>query len=936
LLFDTTQTRTLWLAAVKPDEFTYCRLFTTSVAIKAVLILLESQNKTRWMRWDAKDHSPEETAGLFGLSAFAWVNRLFLRGYSRILSLSDLFPLDQHMAANALYASLNRRAEASRLNTEKPSKHWLPKALAQSLAVQFLLPVAPRIALTGFHFCQPFLISSVIDYLSLPASESDKNTGYGLIGAAFLIYAGIAVSNAIYWYFQERAMFMARAVLAGAVYRKTTEAKVSAADDSAALTLMSADVERIRTGFLFIHEFWANPIEIALASWLLQRQLGTAFVAPLLVVLFCVGLSTVNSRLVGKRQKVWMQAIQKRVGLTANVISQMKHLKISGLVAPVETLIQKLRLEELSIGSRFRLLICFSSTIAFTPLTISPVMTYAVTSERLDVNTIFTSFSFLLLLASPLTFLFQMVPGVLAAWACLGRIQAFLDKDPRIDYRESPANGNNRKILSEKNSIGKTVDSPSPSLTISQGNFSWESDENKFGLRGLELKILASNLTMVVGPVGSGKSTLCKVLLGEAPVAHGHVILDQIVRKVGYCDQVPHLTNATIRENIIGYAAYDAERYHAVVEATMLEPDFLMLPQGDQSNIGSNGIALSGGQKQRVSMARALYLNTNLFVFDDILSGLDADTEEQVFRRVFGPDGLLRRRNATAVLCTHSVRHLPAADHIVALGTDGSVVEQGTFADLLANNSYVQSLGVKEREETASTDDITPVNDRREQRQELMKAITAKSATEEAKQAEKTRQTGDTTVYLHYWRSLTLGPVISFLVCGCGFGFFINWGTLWLKYWSEDISAPTPVHANSYYIGLYALFQVLCLVCFLISCVSCFTYLIEVSGANLHRAALKTVITAPLMFFTKTDTGVVTNLFSQDMTLIDMELPNSLLNMALDSSNVLGQACVIAASSPWLAITFPFLFGLMYGIQKFYLRTSRQLRLLDLEAKSPL
>jgi ABC-type bacteriocin/lantibiotic exporter with double-glycine peptidase domain len=112
--------------------------------------------------------------------------------------------------------------------------------------------------------------------------------------------------------------------------------------------------------------------------------------------------------------------------------------------------------------------------------------------------------------------------------------------------------------------------------------------------------------------------------------------------------------------------------------------------------------------------------------------------------------------------------------------------------------------------------------------------------------------------------------------------------------------------------------------------------MVRVSGSKLHKAALNTVINAPLRFFATTDTGLVTNLFSQDMTLIDNEMPVALTNLVLDSFNALGMAAVIATSSPFLAITYPFLFAILYWIQKFYLRTSRQVRLLDLEAKGPL
>ncbi|KAI0845220.1 P-loop containing nucleoside triphosphate hydrolase protein [Daldinia vernicosa] len=175
----------------------------------------------------------------------------------------------------------------------------------------------------------------------------------------------------------------------------------------------------------------------------------------------------------------------------------------------------------------------------------------------------------------------------------------------------------------------------------------------------------------------------------------------------------------------------------------------------------------------------------------------------------------------------------------------------------------------------------------------------------------------------------------SLILFGLGWGFTTNFTTIWLKFWSEDVST-SPAHSSSFYLGIYALLQVSALASLFSVYMVCFRAMISASGARLHKEALRTVINAPLSFFTTTDTGVVTNLFSQDMTLIDGELPQSFLNLILQSFTCLGMAAVIATSSPFLVITYPFLVIIIYGIKKFYLRTSRQIRLLDLEAKSPL
>jgi ATP-binding cassette, subfamily C (CFTR/MRP), member 1 len=928
ILLGVAQTRTLWLARATVFEASYCRLFTTAVVAKSVLLVLESQDKTKWVQWDAKKHSPEETSGLFGLGAYIWLNRMFLAGYKKILVIDDLFQLNQSMLTEPLQARFKHYIE----NLGSSGKRFgLTRALAEAVPIQLLLPVGPRIALIGFRFCQPFLINSLLEHLQQSPDQASRNESYGLIGAAVFIYSGIAFSTAFYWYLHERTLCMFRGVLAGSIYRKATEIKLSAAGDSAALTLMSTDVERIRVGLMNLHEFWANSVEAGLATWLLQKRLGSAVAAPLIVVFCCIVCGAFANTFTGRRQKLWMEKIQKRVGLTASVVSNMKHLKISGLARPVESLIQNMRAEELNTASRFRTVYVIVIVFGYTPLALCPVMTFAVTSRTLDVTTIFTSISYLLLLADPLGYLFQNSPYLLAAFACLDRIQAFLEQEPRIDSRESKSRRSATSSQNETSTSDCGEEKSRTLMTISSGDFGWQPD--RIVLRNINLDIPAYRLTMVVGPVASGKSSLCKALLGEMPVTHAQVTIkaEFASRWVGYCDETPYLSNLSIRDNIIGFLSFDQQRYEEVIGATMLQHDFSILARGDETIIGSNGITLSGGQKQRVSMARALYLDSDFLIFDDILSGLDADTEEHVFQRVFGQDGLIRRRNATSVLCTHTVRHLPSADHIIALGRDGIIVEQGTFDKLMANHDYVHSLGFKAVEASRQIPSDTLMEAKSVLVQQVPMDLVPSIALDE-----RDRMMGDRTVYRYYLASLGKISITAFLVFGFGWGFFYNWGTIWLEFWATDVSSAHPWRSNPFYIGLYAVFQLSYLGSLLFCFLICFRRMICVSGSKLHKAALRTLINAPLRFFATTDTGTVTNLFSQDMSLIDHELPIALTNLVMDICNATGMAAVIASSSPFLAIAYPFMFIILYVIQNFYLRTSRQLRLLDLEAKAPL
>lgn len=555
------------------------------------------------------------------------------------------------------------------------------------------------------------------------------------------------------------------------------------------------------------------------------------------------------------------------------------------------------------------------------------------TSETLTVTRIFTSYSYLTLLCSPLNNIIQLVPTVLAAVACFERIQDYLDKDTREDFRQHPTKasssiGGDNNDLDSVNNKSEQM----PMVSISRGNFGWDHTANS--LTDINLAIPKGQLSMVVGPIASGKSTLCRAVLGEAIMSDGLLTLASQSRRIGYCDQKPFLTNETIKENILGFSCYDPHRYKTVIEATMLAADLMKLPQGDETKIGSNGLSLSGGQKQRVSMARALYLETDFFVFDDVLSGLDADTEDQVFQRVFGPEGVIKKRGATAILCTHSIKHLPSADHIIAISSGGQIVEQGTFSQLITNENYVHGLGI-------STNVATTAKPKESVDASLREAaIRADFATEYGTPAlEKiVAQTisRDRTVYKHYYQSVGFWPVITFLLTAFVEGIFYNWQTIWIDFWSIGIAKAPPSHSNDFYLGLFALFQTLGLIFLPLNVWICLGWILPRSGSSLHKAALNTVIKAPLHFFTTTDIGSVTNLFSQDISLIDGELPTALINTTLGLTMASGMAIVIAVSTPYLMITYPLLIMVLWTIQRFYLRTSRQLRLLDLEAKSPL
>ncbi|KAH7257946.1 P-loop containing nucleoside triphosphate hydrolase protein [Fusarium tricinctum] len=930
ILFGVAQCRSYWLMASSFRLTRYAGIMTATLPLKVIVLILELQSKARWMKWTKEDHSPEETSSLFNLGVYFWLIRIFRNGFKNMLSIKeDLYVLDHEMQSKLLLDKLTTQFAKSSADVGK--RFRLAKALAKALVVPLLLPVVPRLAMIAFQYSQPFFIHALLEYLL--HKDVPKNHGYGLIGAAAIIYAGIAISDALFWYFHQRALYMARGCLAAYVYRSTTEGKMTDISDAAVLTVMSTDVERVLYGFHGLHDFWANIIEIGLGCFLLERELGLAFISPIVVILLCVLVTSIIAWLVGERQSRWMARIESRVGLTSSIISNIKSLRISGITTPVRDLVQKMREQELKIGNKFRWLLILTATTAFVPTTVSPVVAFAFTNEQLDTLKIFVSFSFILLLTNPLSQMFQSVPAVIAAFVCLERIQKFLEMEPSVDYRKSslslpPADDALLGQYDEKMPTDSRQIASKSRISVINGSFGWTSE--KMTLKNISVDVPVGKLTIIIGPVASGKSTFCKALLGEVPFSSGEVILPWTQAAIGYCEQTPFLKNGSIRDSIIWHSVYNQKRYDEVLDACLLRTDLNILPEGDATIIGSNGIMLSGGQKQRISLARALYLETGFLIIDDILSGLDNSTGNDVFQRVFGPEGLLRRRGATAILCTHAIRYLPLADHIVAFEADGTVNEQGSFEKLVETGKYVQSLGVSIADDAFETDAVTPVEE--PVAATVPVPLVARPVTTIANLESQSRATGDSKVYRHYYRSVSGWASLTCVLTGILYAVGRNFPSIWMGWWGSDAFHMTP----SFYIGIMGLFRGLQVVALFLCAIAVVISMTTQSGSQLHRAILDTLVNAPLSFFTTTDFGAVTNLFSQDMTLIDGELPISLLNTVIQFFDVITMAIVVAVGTPWLAISYPFVFAVIYMLQMFYLRTSRQLRLLDLEAKSPL
>ncbi|KAA6380220.1 MAG: ABC transporter: Multidrug resistance-associated protein, ATP binding protein, partial [Streblomastix strix] len=193
-------------------------------------------------------------------------------------------------------------------------------------------------------------------------------------------------------------------------------------------------------------------------------------------------------------------------------------------------------------------------------------------------------------------------------------------------------------------------------------------------LHDISFRLAKGSLTMVIGAVGSGKSSIGAALIGDIEKQNGIIHVDGTI---AYCPQAAWINNNTVRGNITFGNEYNEEKYNEVVHVCALEPDFQTLAAGDMTAIGEKGVNLSGGQKARIQLARAVYSDRDIYILDDPLSAVDAHVGRFLLEECI--DGRLKGK--TRMLLTNQLQFIDRADNII-LVSKGRIVAQGTSKEL--------------------------------------------------------------------------------------------------------------------------------------------------------------------------------------------------------------------------------------------------------------
>ncbi|KAK9869789.1 hypothetical protein WA026_003521 [Henosepilachna vigintioctopunctata] len=658
--------------------------------------------------------NPAKNANPFSQLCFLYMFPIFKNTYRKEMTEDDVFePLPEHMSS-----ILGDRAEViwkEEYLNPKHRKRALHRALLRLFGFRFILyGVIKGIEECFMVLLLPISIQKVVSYFQEKNISKDEVLMYsGFISFTFLL--NTLTTHPSFMGLSHICMKM-RVACCTLIYRKSlrlTRTSLSKTTVGQIINLLSNDVSRFDEGFVLFHFLWIAPLQTCFGLYLIYREIqvsaffGIAFLLALFPLQIWVGNKTSTLRL--------QTAIRtdERVRLMNEIIVGIQVIKMYCWEKSFAKLIHHARRREMKTirmhAYLIGLLYAFEMFITRTSIFIS-ILSFVLFGNIISADKVFAITGIYNIIRPLITILFSIsVSSVAEVHVSVTRINTFLCHDEIVkdeplkdlgETRSKPDNDQSTYVDLQNISSG-TLDKPNDDdfqeeqmrIHLDKVDAVWIADSEIKDLSNLNLNIVGNQLVAVIGPVGSGKSSLINLFLKEMTIVAG---IMEIRGNISYASQEPWLFSGSIRQNILFGVEYDKDRYESIIKVCALEHDLKLFPYGDKTLVGERGKILSGGQKARINLARCIYKKADIYLLDDPLSAVDVNVGKHLYFQCI--DEYLS--NKICVLVTHQLQYLHTADKILIM-EDGTIKQSGTFDELQSSGlDFAKLLEKAEEKET--------------------------------------------------------------------------------------------------------------------------------------------------------------------------------------------------------------------------------------------
>lgn len=854
--------------------------------------------------------TPLATAGFFNVMSFWWLNPLMKTGSRKTLEDKDMPRLRIEDRAESCYSTF-----LNRLNSQKQSilKTIVMCNLKELLVSGFFALLKVITVSAGPLFLKAFIRVA-------EGNESFKGEGYVLAIALFFSKSLESLSQR-QWDFRCRLIgIRVRSLLTAAIYKKQLNLSNSAKITHSAGEIMNyATVDAYRIGEFpnWLHQTWTTSLQLVFALAILFQAVGLATFASLGVIILTVICNAPLAKLQHKFQSKLMVAQDERLKAISEALVNMKVLKLYAWEIHFKDVIEKLRAVEDKWLSAVNLRRAYNSFLFWSsPLLVSTATFGACyfIGIPLNASNVFTFVATLRLVQDPVRTIPDVIGFIIQAKVAFSRILNFLEA-PELESGHV-----RRKVKNEG------VDC---NILIESASLSWEGNVVKPTLRKINLRARLGEKIAICGEVGSGKSTLLAGILGEVPIIEGSV---QVYGSIAYVSQSAWIQTGSIRDNILFGSSMDDQRYQETLEKCCLVKDLELLAYGDLTEIGERGVNLSGGQKQRIQLARALYQDADIYLLDDPFSAVDAHTASSLFNG-FVMEALSRK---TVLLVTHQVDFLPTFDSVLLM-SDGEILAAAPYHQLMASSQEFQDLVNAHKETAGGSEKLLEVTSSTKQTpliKDIKNTHTNKvpgASGDDQLIKKEEREVGDTG----------LRPYIQYLSQNKGYLFFSISALAHITFVACNICQNSWMAANVdnadvstlKLILVYLAIGVVAIIFLLVR--SLFTVALGLqSSRSIFSQLLVSLFRAPMSFYDSTPLGRVLSRISVDLSIIDLDIPFTLIFAIAATTNFYSNLGVLIFVT-WqvLFVSIPLIYVAL-RLQRYYFSSAKMLMRINGTTKS--